>query len=246
MYIYDKKDDSIDLYTIEAKKEELKEYKRSVLEKSKDNLIYYLITNVEKTRNLFINSQELAISDIEFDTRTWNHPAIYNTFSILREVAGTKSIAELQEQCKRYLENGWLENLDICMDQIKLIKQYINGDFDNAPLIRIVEENMQDFYLLRTELDKNHSQADVNWFVHNIIKLPRSLQILQLLLQGKYEKINNAEITDQLGVFNIDYYKSIKLNDIRDLHASGLVKGSYKATLEKASCGSRILQKYKK
>ena len=240
MYIYDKKDDSIDLYTIEAKKEELKEYKRSVLEKSKDNLLYYLITNVEKTRNQFVNSQELSISDIEFDTRAWN-PALYNTFSILREVAGTKNIAEIQEQCKRYLNNGWIENLDICMDQINLIKQYINGDFDNIPLIRIVEENMQDFYLLRTELDKNHSQAGVNWFVHNIIKLPRSLQILQLLLQGKYEKINDAEITDQLGVFNIDYYNSIKLNDIRDL-----VKESYKATLEKASCGSRILQKYKK
>ncbi len=245
MYIYDRKNDSIDLYTIEAKKEELKEYKRSVLEKSKDNLLYYLITNVEKVRNRFVNSQELSIHDIEFNTHVWT-PVIYNTFSILREVIGTKSIAELQEQCERYLENGWLENLDICRDQINLIKQYINGDFDNIPLLRIVEENMQDFYLLRTESDRNDSQTDTNLFVHNIIKLPRSLQILQLLLQGKYEKINDAEITDQLKLFNIDYFNSIKLSDIRDLHASGLVNGSYESTLEKASCGSRILQKYKK
>ncbi len=242
MYIYDRKNDSINRYTIEAKKEELKKYKQKIIEANDEDLLYYLITSVETTKDRFVNSQELAISDIVYGPQ-WTIPGKIQ--SNLRNRGGTKNIAYLRELCLRFHGIGWEDLEDECIEHINLIEQYINGDFDNIPLIRIIEENNHDFYLLRTEAAKTTMYGDF-WLVDNIIKLPRSLQVLQLLLQGKYEKINDEEITDQLKLFNIDYYNSIKLSDIRDSHIPGLTNESYESTLEKVSRGSRILQKYKK
>ncbi len=243
MYIYDKKDDSIVLYTIEAKKEELKRYKRKIIEANDADLLYYLITTVVTTKDRFVNSEELAISDIVYGPE-WTIPGRIQ--SNLRKCGGTKNIAYLKELCLRFHAIGWPpDREDECEEQINLIEQYINGDFDNIPLIRIIEENNHDFYLLRTEAAKTIMYGSF-WVIDNIIKLPRSLQILQLLLQGKYEKINEAEITDQLKLFNINYYDSVKLNNIRDMHITESANDSYESILEKVSSGSRILQKYKK
>ncbi len=242
MYIYDKKNDSIALYTIEAKKEELKRYKRKIIEENDKDLLYYLITTVETTKDRFVNSQELAISDIVYGPEGTVPGKIQSN---LIKCGGTKNIAYLKKLCLRFQGIGWKDREHECEEQINLIEQYINGDFDNIPLLRIIEENMQDFYLLRTEAAKIIMYGSF-WVVDNIIKLPRSLQILQLLLQGKYEKINDVEITDQLKLFNIDYYDSVRLNNIRDMHITESANDSYESILEKVSCGSRILQKYKK
>ena len=54
MLLYDKKDESIDVYSIDAKIEELKQFKKNILQSSKDEpLFYYLRTNSLSTIKQF-------------------------------------------------------------------------------------------------------------------------------------------------------------------------------------------------
>ena len=118
MYIYDRKNDSINRYTIEAKKEELKKYKQKIIEANDEDLLYYLITSVETTKDRFVNSEELSISDIVFGPQ-WTIPGKIQ--SNLRNRGGTKNIAYLRELCLRFHGIGWEDLEDECIEHINLI-----------------------------------------------------------------------------------------------------------------------------
>lgn len=224
MFIYDKKENSIDIYSIEAKKEALKNFRKSVIQKHKnEDLFYCLETNSEETIKQFnvarsIDIRLLDYNHIDFlDHRLWS------------------SITQLHP--KKYI-----------------LERYIDGEYDELVPTKTFEFIWKDdliceiHHLIKPEVEKvvfQNTHGKV-WEINNMINLPRNLYLLQLLLQGRFEDLTSEDISRQLQLFDINYLKNIKLDNIREILETGLVRGTIEDTINKAEIGSKILKKAKK
>ena len=191
MLIYDKKDDSIDIYSIQAKKEELKKFRKNVLQKHKnEQLFYYLRTNCEKTIERFKTADDIDISFLNYDNSS---PLDVGTWSSI----------------------DIMQNLHSCVIQTQkeILEKYIDGTYDDLITTRTFELICKDdldceiHRLLKPEEAKIVSQNSHGnvWEIKNMINLPRNLYLLHLLQHGKFSKLTSENITRQLQLFEIDY-----------------------------------------
>ena len=232
MLLYDKKEDSIDIYSIHGKKEELKKFRKSVLQRHKnDNLFYYLRTNNEKTIQKFESAKDIDYKFLDYENST---PLDVGTWS---------TIGQMKEISKYDLQT-----------QQEVLEKYIEGDYDSLVPTRVFEFTWKDdldcetHRLIKPEEAKvifQNSHGNV-WQISNMINLPRNLYLLQLLQQGRYDVLTSENISRQLQLFDIEYLKNIKLSDIQEMLSTGLVNETIESAIKKAETGSRILQKVKK
>lgn len=232
MLIYDKKDNSIDIYSIQEKKDELKRFKKSVLQKHKNEQLFYsLKTNCEQTIQRFRDADDLDIRFLSYDNST---PLDVGTWSSIN-----------------VMQNSYSYDTQT---QKEILEKYIDGAYDDLVPTRTSEFIWQDdldceiHRLLKPEearIVSQNSQGNV-WEIKNMINLPRSLYLLHLLQHGKFSKLVSENITRQLNLFEIDYLRSVSLKDIEDMIKTGLVSGTVIGAIEKAETGSKILQKIKK
>lgn len=128
------------------------------------------------------------------------------------------------------------------------VDKYLSGLYDDLVPINIVEyfENRKEIVhsFLKTDgLEEKNINFHRSWEFNNLIDLPRELYLLQLLLLGKCDMLVSENIRKQLGLFDINYLKSISLLDLKDMLETGLVSGSMEDIENKASIGGRILAK---
>ena len=130
------------------------------------------------------------------------------------------------------------------------VDKYLSGLYDDLVPINIVEyfENRKEFvhrFLKTGGLEEKNINFHRSWEFNNLIDLPRELYLLQLLLLGKCDMLVSENIRKQLGLFDINYLKSISLSDLREMLETGLVTGSIEDIENKSSIGGRILAKRK-
>lgn len=231
MLIYDRKGNSIDIYTMNPKVEEVKRYRKSVIRRHKTEIMFYTLrTNCKDTIANFNEGGEIDIKLLNYDKDT------------IIEVSPWSSLESL----------GNLEPSEVETQQ-EIIERYIEGEYDSVNPVKTFDYNCKDDIftelnrLLKTESEKivtKNSQGNI-WEIKNIINLPKSLYLLQLLQQGKYGRLISENITRQLSLFDIEYLKSVNIMDIKDMIETGLVSGTLFEAVSKANIGSKILQKRK-
>ena len=128
------------------------------------------------------------------------------------------------------------------------VDKYLSGLNDDLVPINIVEyfKNKKEIVhsFLKTDgLEEKNINFHRSWEFNNLIDLPRELYLLQLLLLGKYDRVVSENIRKQLGLFDINYLKSISLLDLKDMLENGLVSGSMEDIENKSSIGGIILAK---
>lgn len=231
MLIYDRKDNSIDIYTMNPKVEELKRYRKNVIKRQKiEEMFYSLKTNCQNTLIKFNTYEDIDIKFLDYD----NDNAIeIGYWSKLRPMGKVEPYEkEIQQE---------------------IIEKYIEGGYDSTKPVKIFEYAWEDDIanelnrLVKTESEKiihRNSQGNV-WEIKNLINLPKNLYLLQLLQQGKYGRLILENITRQLSLFDIEYLKSVNIMDIKDMIETGLVSGTLSDAIDKANIGSKILQKSK-
>lgn len=230
MLIYNKLENSIDIYNMEVKKEEIKKYRKRIIEKNKKQnpLFYYLKTNCLDTAKSISAVSNIDIGTIVYDNST---PLDYGTHSDLYEV-----------------EQG---NLD--EDQEKIIDSYVAGYYDNLPATKIFQHNWKagkDEVLFRFLQPNKYHISSVNsqgtvYKIDDMLNLPKELYLLQQLLQGKYASVADENITKLLKLFEFDYQKNIKLKEIEEILETGLVSGNIDQVLKKAETSTKVFQKVK-
>lgn len=245
MYIFDKKDESIDVYTMSAKLKAIRDYKESVLENNTSgSLIYTMVTNDEEGVKRFESASEIPFDRISFEASSPDHLKAWIWSHFIGQ-SGTRSMAELKALLSSELAASQ-DNISVTMDRIRLLNNYINGTFDDRPTVRVTNVPGNDnYYFLRTEdFDRSFSTSPL--VISNLINLPKELYILQLLLQGKFDQVVDERVLSQLAFFDIDYYRSFSIEDIEALYNTGLVSGSYEDTIHNAEIGSSVLRRIKK
>lgn len=232
MLIYDLKENSIDVYTMNPKVEELKRYRRNVMRRQKiEEMFYSLKTNCEDTLEKINLGGAVDIKLLNYDRDT---------------IIGVGPWSRLQLM-------GNVESYEK-ETQKEIIERYIEGEYDSAISVKTFDYNWEDDIstelnrLLKTEdarIVTKNSQGNV-WEIKNMIDLPRSLYLLHLLQQGKYGELIFENIAKQLTLFDIKYLKSVNIMDIKEMIETGLVSGTLLNAVSRADVGSKILQKRKK
>ena len=265
MLIYDKKENSIDIYTLEKKEEEIKKYKKNVIQRNKNNIDFYSLTTTDK------DTMKRFVYPNNFRKNTTNNLYIYTpnyeTYSSLESVAYASL---LKQEINPSIGNASISKEDI--DEI--FENYISGVYDsNMP--RSVYEDMYDsvfkkwdtiklfspekksklgynylYDLLQTKgnpyiVGYETSSKEI-WKLAYLMTMPRSLYLLHLLGQGRFSELTSEDIKKQLTLFDIEYVKNIKLSDIQDIIDTGLLTGTMDTVIEKAETGSLILKKIKR
>lgn len=224
MLIYDKKSDAIDLYTIEEDSRKIKRYKKEVLQRNKGaNLFLSLKTNNERTINEFNGSTDIEYCSLNYDDSTPTNLGYYSQI---------------------YQSNK----------QDDILEQYIEGYYDSIIPKRVYTYSKEDgldhelFHLLALEEVRKAypTLRGSEYSIQNMLNLPTTLYLLQLLQLGKYENLASRDISRLLELFNIEYLKSVKLSEIEEVLATGLVNGSMEEVLKKAETSSLILRKVRK
>lgn len=232
MLIYDKKDTEIDVYSIEANTEKIKDYKKRIIDSlDVDELFYKLTTNssniVSKIKN---NSyQPLIYSNGAFmDNRGW------------LKLIQMKDTFSYDPQRRK-----------------EIIEKYIEGEYDNLDIKSIIERIFKGGSIYKNHsllLVENFSSTrntigdfrEVLFEYNNVVDLPKKLYLLYLLQHGEYGRLISEDITEQLSLFDINYLKSVSMSDIKEMIDTGLFSDTLLDIDKKSNIGSKILQKKKK
>jgi len=231
MLIYNKLEDSIDIYNMEAKNEEIKKYRERVLHRCKkqEPLFYYLKTNHQGTVASLKDASNIDIQLLNYDNST---PLDCGTWSNLYEIQPKDLDVEQEDVIEAYIE-GYYDKL-----QVAKVFQYNWKSNSEEELLRLLKP--KNYYISST-----NSHGDV-YEIDEMLSLPRNLYLLHLLKQGKYAKVADENITKLLKMFEVEYVKNIKLKEIEEMLETGLVDSTIEKAIKKAETASKVFQKIKK
>lgn len=109
-----------------------------------------------------------------------------------------------------------------------------------------IKETMCNLLITESTSIVSMTSHGYNYELPYLMDLPDNLHLLHLLQQGRFEELTNEKISRQLELFDIQFLKNVKLKDIREMTATGLVKGTVGDAIQKAEIGSKILQKVRR
>ncbi len=229
MFLYDKKENSFDVYDFTAKKDDLISYRKNQIEKiPEEERIFIAETHTDPygyysplferyTGNTF-NDRILFASDADNDA---NNDICYH---ILKRDNRSKVNNELLLNC------------------------YIFGHLEDRSVIRIkYSQNMKYYLLKRKKYDFIGSDEDgKNYKMEDIIQLPESLYLLQLLEQGKFTSFNGKDISEQLALYTLTKINEVSNQELEKMDACGITQDAYFKTREKAQNDVHVLRLIKK
>lgn len=143
--------------------------------------------------------------------------------------------------------NKALEYNDDMEDCSDLLQHFYNNEYVNSHVAR-VELKAKLMYLLIASnyIISKKENGKLIMKVEDIINLPKSLYLLQLLEQEKFSLIAGEDLSEQLDLFDFCYVNNISLKELQKTDACGITKGAYLKTINKSNNDKYILQLLKK
>lgn len=205
MYLYQIKDNDLEVYKIKASRR-LKEYKEEQMKKIplegrimdvKTNDFSRNRDNLENAKDV-INYYRFVYNhyDSDFGTSDYSQINRINIYSSSREI----------ETCK------------------KVIKDYISQKNSCGKVLEVQNSKEPSInFLLLTEPYYEHCFNDS--YMRNIICLPKSLYLLELFLQERFELLEDEDIREILELFDVEgLVKKINYEDIKELKKYNLIR----------------------
>jgi len=224
MYLYDKKEKSLDVYSFDANQWVMFEYRER-----------QMLQIPEKNRVLVAEAYSHDVGEsplFEFYANRFDETIIP------MEYANSKR----DELRYHFLRTGKTSkrNREILLDS------YYFGHLSDRNVARLQDINKLRYFLLNkttysAELYNNRIKK-----LENIIELPESLYLLQMLEQGKFSLIGDKNISEQLDLFNISQIGELSLDELKKIDAYGITQNAYEQTLAKAENDAHVLRLIRK
>lgn len=220
MFLYDRTDNTIDIYEFLANFDDLKQYRKEQIEKILED------ERILKARSRVAN---------------------YGDSHLLENLQNNSIIPEEQLTKDGIKEFHYLDTVNNSeLSELTLLK-FFNGSYDDKKIFRIKKSNNDLDYLLLTIDIYNSTLDDANEAVMpNIIKLNKELYLLQMLQQGNYEIIQNEDIKKQLELYSLIYKKSVDLEEIKKLDSYKITDNLYDKIIKKAEIDKIIFNELRK
>lgn len=219
MFLYDKKEKSLDVYSFVEDSQAIREYRQSKI-----------LEIPERDRVVVAESYSQDMSEIplfEFYAEQFD----INTIPM--------EYANSQEKNLRYhlLKKGKTSkrNRDILLDK------FYSGELTDRNIARIQDLDKIRYYLLYEKTYKAQAYDNRLKRMKNIIELPESLYLLQMLEQEKFSLLEDKDILEQLSLFSLTHLDELNLSEIKRMADCGLTNNSYEQIIGKASNDAHVL-----
>ena len=194
MYLYDNDGEFVCIYELVPKTDKIKEYKKREMEKIPEGA--RLWTSIAS-----------SIDDQIFLQKVHQIPSSRLDFYI-PYVSGVSSHRLLLQEC----ENGTIDN-------------YYNSysSFGNPLKVKKgkTNKNIPDYFIVT---ENNYIKDNYNYIMRNIIAIPESLYLLELLLGKRYDLIRDInDVCEQLDLFEVKEINRIKIQLLHDMRDYGMI-----------------------
>jgi hypothetical protein len=232
MFLYEKKESAVNVYSLEAKKDALKEYRKQILVKEKLNELFWLLEIDSKNiLDRFIREDEI---DIGFLRENDNNSSWWSNFQPQDSKNATLT------KTKEILYQG-------------IVNKYINGELaDKDITIAFIPDGGVDCYLgsymqIDNPITIDSTESKKYYRLENIMKLPTELLVLHLLETGKFDAIlrYGFDFNKQISLFEIDKVDSIDYEEINKMINFGLLNNARKIE-NTINVTEKILKKFNK
>lgn len=219
MYLYDRKTNGYMVYSLEAKDEQIYSYKQNQMKK----IDYY-------KQILSADNYTLAYGEVPL-------------FELYQDQFDSIIIPQKEVYMSEGFTNRNLSvtNVDHGTHQ-ELLHDYYSGRFFSANVARIREFD-QIRYLLLTK-DKYYRDIHDNRHMKlsNIIEIPKSLFLLQMLQQEKFSFLDQESIFELIQLFSLSKINEISFMELRKMDMCGVTHSSCDTVFQKSENDSKILK----
>lgn len=224
MFLYDKKENSIDVYSFDENKESMTEYRKSKM-----------LEIPERDRVVVAESYNYDMGEspvFEFYAKKFDTTIIPMKYVNFKNGSLSYHFLKTGKTSKR--------NKKILLDS------YYFGNLSDRNVARIQDLNKLRYFLLSKTVYS--AQLYDNRFkkLEDIIELPESLYLLQMLEQGKFSLLKNKDISEQLSLFYVSYINELSLEELKKMDACGITNNTYEQILIKTENDAHLLKLLKK
>lgn len=212
MFLYDKKESSLDIYKFSGKQEALRDYR------------------VEQMRQIPAINQVVVAKTIipeHEDTPLFEKPHIES------QIIPMESANSIHGDCYHLLDGG----ITSPKSKEALLNTYYQGQLSHCKVVTIQDENQLRYFLLRLANYITAHHNDRKRIMKDIIELPEALYLLQLLEQEKFHLIGDRNVKEQLDLFSIEQVGEVSLDELPKM----ITQSAYTKTIEKANRDAKIL-----
>lgn len=217
MFLYDKNGESIDVFTFNERNEELRQYK------------------INEMSKIPIDKRCLYTEEI---VTTFQATPILLKKDLYTEEISTKDLIGKNKSLNYYTD---------LKDAEDLLELYYSDNYTYRPVARL--RDLKKLRYLLVASNYNHIREENNKItmkVDDIIEIPKSLYLLQLLQQQKFSTIINEDLSEQLNLFDFSYINNITLEKINKMDACGATNNIYSNIINKSNNDKHILKLLKK
>lgn len=234
MFLYDKKENSLDVFSFTACNDDLKCYRITQMKQiPKTERIFVAETHIGQYDDSLLleaytgetfNDKILSASYADNDSEERKNSNAYRRYHVLKSDHRSKSHNEL------------------------LLNYYVSGYLTDRSVVQIQYPEIMKYYLLiNARYDLIHSDDyGKNYMMNDIIQLPKSLYLLQLLEQGRFTSLDGKDISEQLALFTLEKINEVTLEEIKKMDSCGITQDAYSKAIKKAENDAYILKLIKK
>ena len=221
MFLYDKKEKSLDVYSFNDDKPDIIGYRMNQMFKIP-----------ERERVVVAKSFSYDDNDTPLFER---YQKQFDTIVIPMILANEKE-NELRYHLLKTVGITSRRNREILLDS------YYFWHLSDRKIARIQDLDRLRYFLLTTTKYTRESWEPRVKILKDIIELQESLYILQMLEQEKFSLLGDKDISKQLDLFKISHINQISLEELKKVDACGMTINTYEQVLAKADNDAHVLK----
>lgn len=217
MFLYDKKDKSVDVFTLTYNAEEMRNYK------------------MEQMKKIPANERGLYTEEIMPDYQSV--PILFKK-DLYSEVISSSELIGTNKSLNYNIDHN---------DVADLLEWFYSEKYSDRPVARVLELKKLRYLLVASDYITFREENDkVIAKIEDIIEIPKPLYLLQLLQQQKFSAISDEDISEQLDLFKFSYIDNVSFDELKKMDACGITKDAYSRIINKANNDKQLLKLLKK
>lgn len=227
MYLFANNKNRIEVYEVKQIKSEIRAYREKVLEKYKDQPIFYdYHTNWSKAIFSFQDSHNIDIRALVFSRPAPRDHEFYGKF-VPSNPKTCKEKARQKELLEKYLNGEYKEVLPFIVNRYNPEKE----SYDDI------------YYFIETT---PYGRVPKEWYYSNLLCLPKELYLLQLLEQEYTLSVpHDEDYSEILKNYEKKKIGSASLTKLKLLIDTDIIRQSNNSIYERMSCDEQFLRQIK-
>lgn len=212
MFLYDKKDKSIDVFLLARDSQKVRDYR------------------IEQMKQIPFDKRCLYSEEVV---------AGYDEHPILANANLDEQIILVSDLRGSGKELGYNTDSDDCVD---LLERFYVDKYMDRPVARVEDLMELRYLLIACNyVNTRKTDGKIIKRIEDIIELPKSLYLLQLFEQEKFGAILGEDISEQLKLFTFSHLNSVSLDELQKMDEAGISEGAYSRAIAKAENDKQVL-----